>query len=144
MAIIVLPTILSVIQTVITIGVAVMVAIVLHHFKILFDDVDSYYRKRNQRFSDNGMNMDFIQKSLDTLTQAGYDPEITMDNDGHRWISVEVEKFNTVNVLRLDEGNFGRDAKWADVEATLQNAIEKVIPEIKAEIEKENSKKENA
>lgn len=93
------------------------------------------------KFSDNGLNNDYIQSVLNILDSKGLNSDITVDNDGRRWISVSTKDGkNALNIVRLDEDHFGRNASWKSTEREVVNIINN---EVKSFLEKFESKEEN-
>lgn len=77
------------------------------------------------KYSDNGLSNDNIQAILNVVLSKGYDPDITTDNEGHRWISVQTKDGkNAFNLVRIDSENFGPNASFDKVEKKVINIID--------------------
>lgn len=94
-------------------------------------------------FNDNQLNTVFIQKSLDMLSEAGYEPDITVDDNGQRWIAAKVDDNTNVNVIKLSKDLF-QSRDWSPIEKIMKNEINEVIPALKEQIANNKEKKENA
>lgn len=102
----------------------------LHSFTVAGEDT----------FNDNQLNAVFIQKSLDMLTEAGYEPDITVDDNGQRWIAAKIDDTANVNVIKLSKELF-QSRDWSPIEKIIKNEINEIIPAMKKQIKE---KKENA
>lgn len=91
-------------------------------------------------FNDNQLNAVFIQKSLDMLAEAGYEPDISVDDNGQRWIAAKIDDTTNVNVIKLSKELF-QSRNWSPIEKIIKNEINEIIPAMKKQIKE---KKENA
>ena len=91
-------------------------------------------------FNDNQLNVVFIQKSLDMLAEAGYEPDISVDDNGQRWIAAKIDDTTNVNVIKLSKELF-QSRNWSPIEKIIKNEINEIIPAMKKQIKE---KKENA
>ena len=93
-----------------------------------------------EMFNDNELNTIFIQKALDMISEAGYEPDITVDNNGQRWISAKVGENASVNAIKLSKDLF-KSKNFDPIKKIVENEINVVLPAFKKDLEeKENNK----
>lgn len=116
-------------------SVTIILYKILKKIDTLTTVVSNAYKSVDDAFSDNGLNNDYIQKSLDYLDENGYEPTLNVDDNGHQWLAAKLSENNSVNLLRIDKETFGKKANFDDIKKTLENFVNVVIPNMKKEIE---------
>lgn len=91
-------------------------------------------------FNDNELNTVFIQKALDTLSEAGYEPDISVDENGQRWITAKVAENTNVNTIKLSKELF-QSKNFGPIEKILKNEINEVLPSFVEKIKGEQNAK---
>lgn len=91
-------------------------------------------------FNDNELNTVFIQKALDTLSEAGYEPDISVDENGQRWITAKVAENTNVNTIKLSKELF-QSKNFGPIEKILKNEINEVLPSFIEKIKGEQNAK---
>lgn len=90
-------------------------------------------------WNDNELNTVFIQKALDILSEHGYEPDISVDENGHRWISAKLPNGQQCNVIKLSKELFkSRDFK--PIQEILNTQVTETLPAlIKGQEGKDNA-----
>lgn len=90
--------------------------------------------------SDNDLNNDYIQSALNILDSKKLNCDIVSDDDGHRWIAVSTsDGKNVLNLLRLDDENFGPNVDWKKTEKKLINLINNEVKDFLEKFEEKNA-----
>lgn len=124
--------------SIISISVTLMTYIlIIKKLKKIEDEIHSFTIAGEDTFNDNEYNTAFIQKALDMLSEAGYEPDISIDENGHRWISAKIDENTSVNTIKLSKELF-KSKDFNPIKKQLENEIENVLPTFKnKEIKKE-------
>lgn len=93
-----------------------------------------YKKLEGEFFNDDGLNNDYIQSVLNILDSHNIESDLVRDNEGSQWISVKSKDGKRrLNILRLDEKNFGKGVEFETVERRLNkmlaNEVEKFLSE---------------
>jgi len=128
----------SIILLSISIAITLMAYILItKKLKKIEDEIHSFTIAGEDTFNDNEYNTAFIQKALDMLSEAGYEPDISIDENGHRWISAKIDENTSVNTIKLSKELF-KSKDFNPIKKQLENEIENVLPTFKnKEIKKE-------
>lgn len=117
------------IMTIIFYGILAILACIFNiliFFKIkninnILIKINSY---SDESISDNGFNNDYIQSALNIINDKGYDCDIVPDQYGHRWIAIRSsDGKDFLNIIRIDDENFGANANWKNTESKLNNIL---------------------
>lgn len=121
----------SIILLSISIAITLMVYILItKKLKKIEDEIHSFTIAGEDTFNDNEYNTVFIQKALDMLSEAGYEPDISIDENGHRWISAKIDENTSVNTIKLSKELF-KSKDFNPIKKQLENEIENVLPTFK-------------
>lgn len=117
--------------SIISISVTLMAYILItKKLKKIEDEIHSFTIAGEDTFNDNEYNTAFIQKALDMLSEAGYEPDISIDENGHRWISAKIDENTSVNTIKLSKELF-KSKDFNPIKKQLENEIENVLPTFK-------------
>lgn len=117
--------------SIISISVTLMAYILItKKLKKIEDEIHSFTIAGEDTFNDNEYNTAFIQKALDMLSEAGYEPDISIDENGHRWISAKIDENTSVNTIKLSRELF-KSKDFNPIKKQLENEIENVLPTFK-------------
>jgi len=114
---------------------------VLSLIRSLKNDIHNLTVAGESVFNDNQLNTVQIQAILDRLNDAGYPPEVTVDENGQQWISAPVNE-SLVQVVKLSKENFGKGADLKKTEAIVDKALKEVLPVLKSKDEKKKEEEE--
>lgn len=129
-------------STIILLSISILVTLMTYilitkKLKKIEDEIHSFTIAGEDTFNDNEYNTAFIQKALDMLSEAGYEPDISIDENGHRWISAKIDENTSVNTIKLSRELF-KSKDFNPIKKQLENEIENVLPTFKnKEIKKE-------
>lgn len=117
--------------SIISIAITLMAYILItKKLKKIEDEIHSFTIAGEDTFNDNEYNTAFIQKALDMLSEAGYEPDISIDENGHRWISAKINENTSVNTIKLSKELF-KSKDFNPIKKQLENEIENVLPTFK-------------
>lgn len=117
--------------SIISIAITLMAYILItKKLKKIEDEIHSFTIAGEDTFNDNEYNTAFIQKALDMLSEAGYEPDISIDENGHRWISAKIDENTSVNTIKLSKELF-KSKDFNPIKKQLENEIENVLPTFK-------------
>lgn len=121
----------SIILLSISIAITLMAYILItKKLKKIEDEIHLFTIAGEDTFNDNEYNTAFIQKALDMLSEAGYEPDISIDENGHRWISAKIDENTSVNTIKLSKELF-KSKDFNPIKKQLENEIENVLPTFK-------------
>lgn len=104
--------------------------LIAKELKKIENEIHSFTIAGEDTFNDNEYNTAFIQKALDMLSEAGYEPDISIDENGHRWISAKIDENTSVNTIKLSKELF-KSKDFNPIKKQLENEIENVLPTFK-------------